>query len=259
VVSLIPISDANPTRGFPVVTVALIVANIAAFFFLQPGFGTTPEATRYFFDNVAIPCQLQDDCATEEQEAIEEFGVENVPPSEIIPERSILSFIGAVLFSTFLHGGFLHIGGNMLFLWVFGNNIEDFLGKVKFLLFYLAAGIVAGFAHVLTNIEGIPALLPAVGASGAVAGVMGAYLVLHPKARVNTLVALFFIWTVVQFSAWIVLGLWFVFQFFTSPDAGVAWMAHVGGFVFGAIAIFILGGRPQHDHHALHYEKIPRF
>ena len=252
-VSLIPISDANPTRGFPVVTVALIVANIVAFFFLQPGFGTSPEATNYFAENVAVPCQLQDECPDRPVQYSEE-----TDPVDL-PERSILSFIGAVLFSTFLHGGFLHIGGNMLFLWVFGNNIEDFLGKVKFLLFYLAAGIVAGFAHVLTNLEGIPALLPAVGASGAVAGVMGAYLVLHPKARVNTLVALFFIWTVVQFSAWIVLGLWFVFQFFTSPDAGVAWMAHVGGFVFGAIAIFILGGRPQHDRHALHYEQIPRF
>jgi membrane associated rhomboid family serine protease len=252
VVSLIPISDANPTRGFPIITVALIVMNIAAFFFLQPGFGESAEATNYFVENVAVPCQLQDECPDRPVQYSEEED-----PVDI-PDRSLLSFIGAIVFSTFLHGGFLHIAGNMLFLWIFGNNVEDHLGKVKFVLFYLAAGIVAGFAHVLINLEGIPALLPAVGASGAIAGVMGAYLVLFPRARINTLVPLFFIWTFVRLSAWIVLGIWFVFQFFTSPDAGVAWMAHVGGFVFGAIAIFVLGGRP-HQEHALHYEQIPRF
>jgi membrane associated rhomboid family serine protease len=252
VVSLIPISDANPTRGFPIVTIVLIVLNVVAFFFLQPGFGQSAEATNYFVENVAVPCQLQDECPDRPVQYSE-----SEDPVEI-PDRTLLSFLGAIVFSTFLHGGFLHIAGNMLFLWIFGNNVEDYLGKVKFILFYLAAGIIAGFAHVLINLEGIPALLPAVGASGAIAGVMGAYLVLFPRARINTLVPLFFIWTFVRLSAWIVLGLWFVFQFFTSPDAGVAWMAHVGGFVFGAIAIFILGGRP-HQEHALHYEQIPRF
>ena len=251
-VSLIPISDANPTRGFPIVTVVLIVLNVVAFFFLQPGFGQSAEATNYFVENVAVPCQLQDECPDRPVQYSE-----NEDPVEI-PDRTLLSFVGAIVFSTFLHGGFLHIAGNMLFLWIFGNNVEDYLGKVKFIVFYLAAGIIAGFAHVLINLEGIPALLPAVGASGAVAGVMGAYLVLFPRARINTLVPLFFIWTFVRLSAWIVLGLWFVFQFFTSPDAGVAWMAHVGGFVFGAIAIFILGGRP-HQEQALRYEQIPRF
>ena len=251
-ISLIPLSDANPTRRFPVVTIALIVMNVVAFFTLQPGFGNTPEATNYFAENTAVPCQLQDECPDRPIQ----YSEEEDPVR--LPERSLPSFIGAILFSTFLHGGFLHIAGNMLFLWVFGNNVEDFLGKVKFALFYLLAGIAAGFAHAVTNLEGIPALLPAVGASGAVAGVMGAYLVLFPRARVNTLVPLFFIWTVVRLSAWVVLGLWFVFQFFTSPDAGVAWMAHVGGFVFGAIAVFVLGGRPHSDR-ALHYEGIPRF
>ena len=251
-ISLIPLSDANPTRQFPVVTVALIVMNVIAFFALQPGFGTSDDAINYFAENVAVPCQLNDDCPTRPIQYSE------TEPPVRLPERSLPSFIGAILFSTFLHGGFLHIAGNMLFLWVFGNNVEDFLGKVKYLVFYLAAGIAAGFAHVLINLEGIPSLLPAVGASGAVAGVMGAYLVLFPHARINTLIPLFFIWTVVRLSAWVVLGMWFVYQFFTSPDAGVAWMAHVGGFVFGAIAVFLLGGRPHSDH-ALHYEEIPRF
>ena len=249
---MIPLSDANPTHRFPIVTVALIVMNVIAFFALQPDFGASNRATNYFAENVAVPCQLNDECPTRpiQYSATEE-------PVRL-PERSLPSFIGAILFSTFLHGGFLHIAGNMLFLWVFGNNVEDFLGKVKYLVFYLAAGIAAGFAHVLVSLEGIPALLPAVGASGAVAGVMGAYLVLFPRARINTLVPLFFIWTVVRLSAWVVLGMWFVFQFFTSPNEGVAWMAHVGGFVFGAIAVFALGGRP-HREPALHYEGIPRF
>ena len=251
-ISLIPLSDANPTRRFPIITIVLIVMNVIAFFALQPDFGSSDKATNYFAENVAVPCQLNDECPTR---PIQYPGDEE--PVRL-PDRSLPSFIGAILFSTFLHGGFLHIGGNMLFLWVFGNNVEDFLGKVKFIVFYLAAGIAAGFAHVLTNLEGIPALLPAVGASGAVAGVMGAYLVLFPRARVNTLVPLFFIWTVVRLSAWVVLGMWFVFQFFTSPDAGVAWMAHVGGFVFGALAVLALGGRP-HREHSLHYEGIPRF
>lgn len=250
-VSLIPISDANPTRGFPIVTLFLIVLNVAAFFFVQPGFGEGTEATEYFFENAGVSCQLQDECP-----AAVQFG--DAGPTFEIPDRTIWSFIGAILFSTFLHAGFLHIAGNMLFLWIFGNNVEDFLGKVKFAAFYLLAGIAAGFAHALTNLQGDASLIPAVGASGAIAGVMGAYLVLFPRARINTLLPLFFIWTFVRLSAWIVLGLWFVFQFFTSPDTGVAWMAHVGGFVFGAIAIFILGGRP-HQEHALRYEQIPRF
>ena len=251
-ISLIPLSDANPTRRFPVVTITLIALNVIAFFFLQPDFGASDRATNYFAENVAVPCQLNDECPSRP--------VQYSPDLEPVrlPDRNLPSFIGAILFSTFLHGGFLHIGGNMLFLWVFGNNVEDYLGKIKFAVFYLAAGIAAGFAHVLVSLEGIPSLLPAVGASGAVAGVMGAYLVLFPRARVNTLVPLFFIWTVVRLSAWVVLGMWFVFQFFTSPDAGVAWMAHVGGFVFGAIAVFASGGRP-HSEPTLHYEQIPRF
>jgi membrane associated rhomboid family serine protease len=253
VISLIPISDANPTRTFPIVTVLLILLNIVAFFFLEPDFGGGDRATKYFVDNVAIPCQLEDKCDA----VLSQFS--GVPPElSDPPERSLLSFVGAIVFSTFLHGGFFHIAGNMLFLWVFGNNIEDFLGKIKYVLFYLAAGIAAGFAQVLTNLNGVDSIIPAVGASGAVAGVMGAYLVLHPRARINCLVPLFIFWTVIQLSAWVVLGIWFVFQFFTGAASGIAWMAHVGGFVFGVVAIFLLGGRPQRPQH-LYYEPIPRF
>jgi membrane associated rhomboid family serine protease len=135
----------------------------------------------------------------------------------------------------------------MLFLWVFGNNVEDYLGSARYLVFYLLAGYAAAFAHIFTHLD---AAIPTVGASGAVAGVMGAYIVLFPRARVNVLVPIFILFTVVQMPAFAVLGLWFLYQFLIGLQeaAGanqVAWMAHVGGFMFGAIAILLLGGRPH--------------
>lgn len=240
VVSLIPISDANPTRRLPVLTLALIAINIVAYF-LQPGgpvlFDEPDAATSRFFVEVApIPCQLEDECPVDELQLVPDS-----PEAVDIPERSFSGFLWAVILSTFLHANLLHLGGNMLFLWVFGNNVEDYLRPIKFILFYLAGGIAAGFAQTLTNL-GQP--VPSIGASGAVAAILGAYMVLYPRARVNVLVPIVFIWTVLQLSAFIVLGLWFVYQF-AVPQPGVAWQAHVGGFVFGVIAIFLLGGRPH--------------
>ena len=264
VISLIPLSDANPTRTFPIVTIALIAINVAVFLFVQPGFGVSGEATIYFYENAPVPCRLVDECPS------------GLPGPQ---DPTLGSFLWAVMFSTFLHGGFLHLGGNMLFLWVFGNNIEDFLGKIKYSLFYLTGGLAAGLAHVLWTLRvdpmssaavedcllgasqacgGIGQYVPAVGASGAVAAVMGAYLILFPRHKVNVLVPIVIIWTVIKMSAFVVLGLWFVYQFLIGgPDiagvgdhSGVAWMAHVGGFVFGAIGIFLLGGRPHEPHDA---------
>jgi len=242
VLSLIPISDANPTRRTPVVTLALIAANIVMFF-RTPGLGTGIDSARYFIDNAPIPCQLQTFCEGRLLEITQNVAVR-------IPERGIGTYIGASLLAMFLHGGFLHIAGNMLFLWVFGNNIEDHLGHVKYFLFYLAGGFAASAAHTFTHLDSV---LPAVGASGAVAAVMGAYLVLFPRARINVLVPIFIIFTVIQMSAIVVLGLWFVYQFLigaqeASGATNVAWMAHVGGFVFGLVGIFLLGGRPQPAH-----------
>ncbi|MFN2586528.1 MAG: rhomboid family intramembrane serine protease [Actinomycetota bacterium] len=240
--ALIPISDANPTRRFPVVTVVLIALNAFVFFAVQPDFGTSLEANVYFVQEAPIPCQLQDAC--ERFLAVQTpQGVGGIP----IPERSLTSFLAASVFSTFLHAGWLHIIGNMLFLWVFGNNVEDYVGRVKFVLFYLLGGITATFAHLLTHLG---SQSPSVGASGAVAAVMGAYLLLYPRARVNVLVPIFLFFTVIQMSAWAVLGIWFVYQFvYAYQEAtiatGVAWMAHVGGFVFGLIALYLLGGRPH--------------
>lgn len=231
-ISLIPISDANPTKRFPLFTIGLIVINVLVFFLLQPGppslAGSAPGSNEYFLENAPIPCQFEDEC----------------PAGAPIPDRDLTSFLWSVLFSTFLHGNLLHIGGNMLFLWVFGNNVEDYLRPMKYLLFYLLGGIAAGFAQVLANLSGPGAEVPAVGASGAVAAVLGAYFVLYPRARVNVLVPIIIIWTVLQLSAFVVLGLWFIYQF-AVPQPGVAWQAHVGGFVFGVIAIFLLGGRPH--------------
>ena len=149
---------------------------------------------------------------------------------------------GSLLVATFLHAGLLHLLGNLLFLWVFGNNVEDRLGHVLFALFYLAGGVVASLAHVVVNPS---STVPLVGASGAIAAVMGAYLVWFPNARVRTLVFIF----VMDLRAVWVLGIWFLFQFFTDPNDGVAWMAHVGGFLFGmAVALVVRaagGGRPD--------------
>ena len=222
-------------------TVGLILANVLAFFFLQPGLGNTAEANVYFIENAPIPCQLEESC---EFDAIQ---VDPSLPPTPIPDRGLFSFLQAILLSTFLHAGLLHIGGNMLFLWVFGNNIEDHLGRLKYLLFYLAAGFAAAFAHILTHSNSVA---PTVGASGAVAGVMGAYILLYPRAKVNVLIPIFILWTVVRWPAIAVLGLWIVFQLWTgyqetSGAVSVAWMAHVGGFVFGIAAMFLLGGRPQ--------------
>lgn len=247
-VSLIPISDANPTSRFPIVTVVLIAINVGSFF-LTPGLGMSDESTRYFVEKAPIPCQLDEKC----------------PPAlpiaggpEKIPDRDFVSFLGSIIYSTFLHAGFLHIIGNMLFLWVFGNNIEDFLGPIKYLMFYLLGGIIASFAHVWWTLStsgpscsfDIGACVPSVGASGAVAAVMGAYILLFPRARVNVLVPIFIIFTIVQLSALTTLLIWFAYQFLIGWQdlygvSSVAWTAHVGGFIFGAVAIFLLGGRPQ--------------
>ncbi|MGH2748171.1 MAG: rhomboid family intramembrane serine protease [Actinomycetota bacterium] len=249
--SLIPISDVNPTRRFPIVTVTLIAANIAAFFYSLNASGG--RLTRYFFEHAPVPCQLANECPGQLG-----FGPGNVID---VPTRGFGSFLVAVLVSTFLHANLLHIAGNMLFLWVFGNNVEDWLGRGKYVAFYLAGGIIAAFAHVAWSLVTSPAraictqadfgaCVPAVGASGTVAAVMGAYLVLYPRARVNVLVPIFFLLTMIQMSAFAVLGLWFVYQFLIglqelAGPSGVAWTAHVGGFVYGLVLIFLLGGRPH--------------
>lgn len=223
---MIPLGDENPTRSFPIVTVALIAINVVIFLYdklLGPG---APEALRAY---ALYPCIITDYC-------------DYVRPP-IQPEWLTL------ITSMFLHGGFLHLAGNMLYLWIFGNNVEDALGHVRFLALYLFWGMCAAFAQILIDVS---SRIPMVGASGAIAGALGAYMILFPRARIRVLVIFFFIINVVAVPAFILLGLWFLMQFQFQP--GVATMAHAGGFVAGAVTVLVMG-----RDRILHRLRLPRY
>ncbi len=205
-----------PTRSFPVVTVALILTNVAVWILYQ-----LPDLDASVTDLGYHPCEVLGNCP----------GVSD-------------GWLLTVLTSMFLHGSWMHLLGNMLFLWIFGNNVEDAMGRVRYLAFYLLAGIAATTAQTVVTLGFAPtadARLANVGASGAIAGVLGAYFVLFPRARVLALILFF----VVEVPAMLVLGLWFVFQLwsgstsFEHPEegGGVAFFAHIGGFVFGMLAV----------------------
>ncbi|MDD9372222.1 MAG: rhomboid family intramembrane serine protease [Acidimicrobiales bacterium] len=241
---MLPLRDENPVRTTPVVTWAIVAACIAAFLFWQPGpFSSTSADLEFNLRNAAIPCELVTGEPLTSDEIVATFqlgddqacdvGDPASPPLD--PGKNV--WLAAVV-SMFLHGSLLHIAGNMLFLWVFGNNIEDRLGHVGFALFYLAGGLAATAGHVLVDPS---STVPVVGASGAIAAVMGAYLVWYPDAPVRTLVIFFFI-TIMDIRAKWLLGFWFVLQFFTDPNDGVAWMAHVAGFAFGVLVALALRG-----------------
>lgn len=237
---VIPIRDENPTRRFPVVTVALVAVNLYVYFFVQMP-KSDAQDLEFLYRYAAVPCEV----TTGEPVVAVPVGAFGEPlagaptactvgasgiesPRTVFPDKNVYL---AVLWSMFLHGSILHVLGNMLFLWVFGNNVEDRLGPLGFLVFYVVTGIAAAGAHIALNADDPT---PVVGASGAIAGVMGAYIVWFPHARVVSIVPILFVFTFVELPAAAVLGLWFVLQFFTSPDTGVAWLAHVGGFVAGA-------------------------
>jgi membrane associated rhomboid family serine protease len=232
---VIPLRDANPTQRTPWLTLALIALNVVAFVVWQ-GFPITGDLTRaqqeVVFCHGAIPSEVS--------------SLEPIP--QLVRVCHGKSVVLSVLTSMFLHGNLLHLGGNMLFLWVFGNNVEDRMGRVVFLLFYLLAGVVAALAQVLIDPD---SQIPLIGASGAIAGTLGAYLVMFPRARVLTAVIFFFI-TLVEVPAIIVLGLWFVLQAFSgigqlgqSVSGGVAFFAHIGGFVFGALVALLFYRAPR--------------
>lgn len=245
---VIPVHDVNPARRTPWVTYALIAANFVAFVFLTPGVAGSLTGSG---GSLAEFCHLQaflDQYAAVPRELIHHqlprlvptggTGVGPQGPGCLVgppgydksPELSVLT-------AMFLHGGWLHLLGNMLFLWIFGNNIEDRMGHVRYLLFYLLCGYAAAYGFALTNPD---ATTPLIGASGAIAGVLGAYLVLYPKARVWVLVP-FLIFLPLRLPAWIVLGLWFLLQAAYSAGAGVtgagtvAYAAHLVGFVVGML------------------------
>jgi membrane associated rhomboid family serine protease len=246
---MLPLHDENPTERPAVVTVLIIGACLVAYFLWQPTpFADTTEDVEFSLENAVIPCEVVQGRPLDVNEAVATFNQGDVEACDIdggespalVPDKNV--WLAAVT-SMFLHGSLLHIGGNLLFLWIFGNNIEDALGKLGFVLFYLVGGIVATLTHVALNLD---STVPLVGASGAIAAVMGAYLVLFPNARIRTLVFMLLIFVVNVRAVW-VLGFWFVLQFFTDPNQGVAWAAHVGGFVFGVgVGLLVRGaGKPR--------------
>ncbi len=214
---MIPLRDSQPSYSTPYVTIGLIAENVLVFLYTV---ALDPFSRNHF---------------------IMEYGM--------IPAR--LQWID-VLTSIFLHGGWLHLIGNMWFLWVFGDNVEDALGHGKYLLFYLLCGVAASIAHFALNME---SRVPTVGASGAIAGVMGAYLVKFPHSRIVTLVFLFVFMTTIEIPAVLILVYWFVIQFFSGvgsighsqlSQGGVAWFAHVGGFLAGMALMLLMGRGAPH-------------
>jgi membrane associated rhomboid family serine protease len=217
----IPLKDLNPHRTFPIVNTGLILANILVFLYQ---FSLPPYAFKAFITaNATIPARFP------------AWFAGHVPF-----EATFLPLVT----SMFLHSGIAHIAGNMLFLWIFGDNVEDFYGHFTYLFFSIVCGIGSGLLHVLFNLD---SALPALGASGAISGVMGAYLILYPRSRILTLVFVF----LVPIPAVIILGWWFVLQFLAGvsslgmvPTGGVAVWAHVGGFLLGVlITMTVRGGR----------------
>ena len=232
---MIPLKDDVPSRTVPFVTLALVGLNVAVFFYqlllqtsVEPG---APRAAEDFIREFGLtPCRLTGDC--------------RVPSDAPHPVLTVFT-------SMFLHGGFLHLGGNMLYLWIFGDNVEDTLGHARFVLLYLGSGIGAALAQTIVNpFAGIPM----VGASGAVSGILGAYLLLFPYATVLTLVTFGFFWRFIRMPALVVLGLWILLQFLSGylslgaaagAGGGVAFFAHIGGFFVGMALLFVL--RPRSD------------
>jgi len=271
---VLPLKDNNPTSRFPVITVAIIAINVAIFIWQlnfptdqrldQAGFGAIDQSS---LEYGAIPYRITHtntgDCsvgAVSESQGQFEAGVvcpgtkdyeQAVAIGQQNPQAAPIKINEAAWWVTlftsmFMHGGILHIAGNMLFLWVFGNNIEDRLGRIKFALFYLLAGLIAVYTQALIDPS---STAPTIGASGAIAGVLGAYALLFPHARVLTLIFIIFFVTLVEIPALILLAIWFILQFVpalgqvavqTGGGGGVAYFAHVGGFLFGLAVAGIL-------------------
>jgi rhomboid family protein len=233
---VLPLRDDNPTRTRPVLTLAIIAACVYIFAAVQPH---DAREERFLYEHAAVPCEVTHAKPLSESLAEECAGANVVIPGQpfdrpVFPDKNVFL---AVIVSMFLHGSWVHLLGNMLFLWVFGNNIEDTLGRAGFVGFYLVTGLAAAAAHIVTQAGSI---VPVIGASGAIAGVMGAYLVLFPHARVLTLVPLFIFIQFLYLPAYLVLIGWFLLQFLTNPNTGVAVAAHIGGFVAGAIIALLL-------------------
>lgn len=231
---MIPLRDANPSRGTATVNLAFIAACVVVFIYeLMLGQGLEP----FLFAYGLIPAKLTQP---------------SISVHFSVMERTLPLFT-----SMFLHGGWLHLVGNMWTLYIFGDNVEGELGHVRYLLFYILSGLIAAAIQVFTNFD---SRIPTIGASGAVAGVMGAYFILYPHARILAFVPVFFFFTLMEIPAYVFLGFWFVLQFFSGTFSllssaqnvgGVAWWAHIGGFAGGVLLLFVFtGGRPKPHRHA---------
>jgi membrane associated rhomboid family serine protease len=243
---VIPLKDHNPAHRPALVTWALMAVCIGIYFFIQPtgqsdiggrdSRANQVEEIEFTLQNASIPCEITQGRPLSEEEVVRTFAggeqsacQDGQPGDPAFPGKNVYL---AIVYSMFLHGGLLHLAGNMLYLFVFGNNIEDQIGKVGYALFYLASGVAATLTHVALD----PAsTVPMIGASGAIAGVMGAYAVAFPRVQIRTVILFVFIMIRDIPAAWL-LGFWFVSQFFVAPSSGVAWAAHAGGFAFGALA-----------------------
>ena len=224
----VPLHDEPPTRRFAVVTAGLILANCLVFVWELSGRG----ANYHVFKDGYYPCTVSGPC--------------HVPaPPHPLP------WYEGTFSAMFMHAGWLHIAGNMLFLWIFGNNVEDSLGRVRFFFWYIGAGLAAAFAQTFVTLQfsdPVGSSIPNIGASGAIAGVLGAYLLILPDASVLTVFFFVFFFIVRQLPAYLFLGIWFIFQLWEGGFAvlhpqtggGVAFFAHIGGFAFGALTVTLV-------------------
>ena len=243
---MFPLRDNIPTEHFPIVTVLIIVANCIVYFFLQDGLLGLPDeglgGDWPVVEYATIPYEVThpgDVCEATASGAIACEGQPGVTGTAGPQPPTWLTLFTAM----FMHGSLLHIGGNMLFLWIFGNNVEDVMGPFRFLAFYVLGGLAADAAQILVDTN---SMVPTLGASGAVAGVLGGYLLIFPRARVVTVVFIIFFFTILELPAILFLGFWILqqalFAYFdllqpTGDGGGVAYFAHIGGFVFGLLAV----------------------
>jgi membrane associated rhomboid family serine protease len=222
---MLPLRDDNPSLIKPILTVTLIAINVLVFLYQA---SLAPRAGRLFvFQFGAVPSVV--------------FGPDRLPAGVMV-----IPPVFTLLTSMFLHGGWMHLIGNMWYLWIFGNNIEEAMGRARFLLFYILSGLVASICHVYFNLG---SHVPIIGASGAISGVLGAYLILYPRAQVLVLIWLGIFSRLVYIPAMFVLGFWFLLQVFSGAfsggeGAGVAWWAHIGGFIAGAVMVGVFK-RPE--------------
>jgi membrane associated rhomboid family serine protease len=253
---VIPLKDDIPTRRFPIVTVALIAINVIVYFAFEQGLlGLGEIGNERVVEYGAIPIEITDpgtECASVAGGTAIQCGTEAFAPDQAPAWITILT-------SMFLHGSLLHLGGNMLFLWIFGNNIEDSMNRLVFVGFYLLGGLAALGLQIAMDPN---SAIPTVGASGAIAAVLGAYARLYPRARVVTVVFIVIIFTIVTLPALLVLGVWFLLQLlpaFSEPvgntGGGVAYFAHIGGFLFGLLAIKLFANNVNEDYEQPH--RIP--